>query len=112
GSTTMPIGPMFAWLCTKPVAKGCAVNGLRTDWNSEAWADGELEGMPCWACTNKGLVDGCGLGAGGVPRATGVGAGTVGKAPRLAPEPSSGAWMPAGGGSRLPALSVARPRNW
>jgi uncharacterized protein YecE (DUF72 family) len=50
--------------------------------------------------------------SGGAFASGGLVAGPVGRAPRFGALPSSAASTPVGGASRLPALSVARARNW
>ena len=84
-------------------------NGRSTDANSLALPVGAADGMPCCASTNNGFVEGallCGAGSGSVVTRV---AATEAGAPRFGSEPSLGAVTPAGGSSRLPALSVAVP---
>src|SRR3974377_231090 len=94
-----------------PVAKASPVNGASTFVNSGAWLVGVAGGVACWAWMNSGLVEGCVVGWGGVPRSTDV-LGTVGSPPKLTWASLEGTCVPIGGCSSLPALSIDRARNW
>ena len=96
-----------------PGAKARAGNGAQhlRELGRRAPADCAF-GMRCSAWVNSGLVEGCGVGGGAMPKFGGVVSGTVGGAPRLTRLPSSSALTPAAGASWLPAMSVASARNW
>lgn len=100
---------MSAWLCGMPVPNAVALKGLIVSRNLEA-SVGRTAGTPCSASTNSGFVEGWLPVGGGSPRSCVV-APTSRSEPRLTREPSSGVASPAGGDSRLPALSVDKARN-
>ena len=111
GASAMAIGPMPAWLLTKPSAKTLPTKGRSTLSNSLGRVGGVTLGMPCCASWKTSLVDGRSTGGAGRPKLGGVLFGTCGSAPRLAGPPSAWALMPGVGFSRLPAMSVDRARN-
>ncbi|MBK8019181.1 MAG: hypothetical protein IPK20_22535 [Betaproteobacteria bacterium] len=94
-----------------PVTNDCAAKGRSTVSNSDTRVSGSALGMPASAAVNSGLVEGSGAGVGATPKFGGVVPCTVGRAPRLTPDPSGTAFTPATGASRLPATSVDSARN-
>ena len=84
GAWARAIGPRMPSLWAKPVANDCAWNGCehRHELGGRC-SPAEPPGTPCCAWVNSGLVEGCTVGAGGMPKLGGVVLGTVGSAPRL-----------------------------
>ncbi len=98
-------------LTSNPVANDCAWNGCKTVLNSLGLAAGGALGTAFCAWVNSGLVDGCTVGAGAMPKLGGVVLGTVGSAPKLTVVVSWGTLVAAGGCSWLPATSVPNTRK-
>ena len=111
GASASAIGPMPPWLGTMPVANAWAAKGRSTLSNSLGRVSGAALGIPCSAAAKSGLLEGCGKGAGAMPKFGGVVPGTVGSDPRFTAESSAVAFTPGFGASRFPATSVASAKN-